>query len=377
VFKWKKDGKDVPTHTTEDGTEVSEVPFVTGDTADSTTKKTAFANINFRGDVERKLIVVDTPGHDDTEGTDLDVDALARDRLGELAADLHNKLKALGHVHAILILHNDVVGNKLNPATYEILKMVHEKFAKAGHSVWDHVIIGYSKCNAHETTWRAKFDIKSKQLREAIKKAINKNKPVESAGVINDFPVVPLGAGELEPSGPSKDEHIKMLERLWELLEERKDTPLSTTELQPFDGADKKWENLIKDKEAAEQKAKAALIYVIICTKLASLAGVLLVRNHILPGWLSFLFLNLSYGIWDEMALVGLVVWLLGPKDVLSSLCVFGEHHIAPRLKSALGPETYNKVFAGSLRQLAEKSNWRKLQRAVSGSMFSSKTKAD
>ena len=47
----------------------------------------------------------------------------ARDARGEIAADLHNKLKALGHVHAILVLHNDVVSNRLNPATYQILKV--------------------------------------------------------------------------------------------------------------------------------------------------------------------------------------------------------------------------------------------------------------
>ena len=29
--------------------------------------------------------------------------------------------------------------------------MVDEKFAKAGSSVWEHVVIGYSKCNNFET----------------------------------------------------------------------------------------------------------------------------------------------------------------------------------------------------------------------------------
>ena len=34
-------------------------------------------------------------------------------------------------------------------------QMVDEKFAKAGGSVWNHVIIGYSKCNSFETSWRS------------------------------------------------------------------------------------------------------------------------------------------------------------------------------------------------------------------------------
>ena len=58
-------------------------------------------------------------------------------------------------MHAILVLHNDVISNRLNPATYQILKMIDEKFVKAGRSVWDHVIVGYSKCNAFETSWRS------------------------------------------------------------------------------------------------------------------------------------------------------------------------------------------------------------------------------
>jgi len=362
TFKWKKDGKEVPTRAGADGSIVPGVLFETNDTTDSVTKQTAFANISFRGDADRKVVVVDTPGHDDPAATDLDVSSEARETLGELAADLHNKLKALGHVHAILILHNDVVGNRLNPATYEILKMVHEKFAKAGHSVWDHVIIGYSKCNAHETTWRANFQGKASQLREAVRKAIKK-KCGESAEVTADFPVIPLGAGELEPSGPSNDEHVKNLERLWEELDKRKDSPLDTTDLQPFDGADKKWEKLINEKEAAEQKAKAALIYVIVCTKLASLLGILMLRNHILPGWMSFMLLNFS-GMYDELLIISLIVYLLGPKDVASSVSIACEHHVTPRIKSALGPD----VFDGGVWQLPQR---------VMANMNKPKAKAD
>ena len=59
-----------------------------------------------------------------------------------MAADLHNKLRALGHIHAIVVIHNDVHSNRLNPATYTILKMVGEKFAAAGDggAVWNHVV---------------------------------------------------------------------------------------------------------------------------------------------------------------------------------------------------------------------------------------------
>ena len=97
---------------------------------DSCTKKTSFANLSFLGDAERPVVAVDTPGHDDPAGAEIE-NKEAREKLGEMAADLHNKMKALGHIHAILVLHNDVHSNRLNPATYTVLKMIGEKFAKA------------------------------------------------------------------------------------------------------------------------------------------------------------------------------------------------------------------------------------------------------
>ena len=116
-FRWKQKTKQAG----DASVEVAPI-FETRAATDSVTKKTSYANIEYRGDPERELIVVDTPGHDDPAGNDIDSKA-ARDALGEIAADLHNKLKALGHVHAILVLHNDVVSNRLNPATYQILKV--------------------------------------------------------------------------------------------------------------------------------------------------------------------------------------------------------------------------------------------------------------
>eukprot|EP00964_Phaeocystis_antarctica_P064554 scaffold38839_cov64-Phaeocystis_antarctica.AAC.7 len=74
---------------------------------DSCTKKTSFANLAFMGDSERAVVAVDTPGHDDPAGAEIE-NKEAREKLGEMAADLHNKMKALGHIHAILVLHNDV-----------------------------------------------------------------------------------------------------------------------------------------------------------------------------------------------------------------------------------------------------------------------------
>ena len=154
----------------------AELLFEASAGGDSVTKRAAFANLSWFGEAGRRFIAVDSPGHDDPSGAEID-SAESREKLGaraspraprarrprpipvgacatptaraaasgELAADLHNKLKALGTINAILVLHNDVHSNRMNPATFTILKMISEKFASAGSSVWNHVCIGYSK----------------------------------------------------------------------------------------------------------------------------------------------------------------------------------------------------------------------------------------
>lgn len=296
-FKWQTKGE---------GEGSRNAIFEAAMSSDSVTKKTSFANIDFRGDADRELIVVDTPGHDDPKGCEIDSKE-ARDALGALAADLHNKLKALDHVHAILVLHNDVISNRLNPATYQILKMVDEKFAQAEGSVWEHVVVGYSKCNGHETSWRSGLETKKAVLQKALREKVPNCKV--------DVPVLALGGGEIEPPPPSHDE-ADGLEMLWHFIAAAK--PLDTSKLLPFEGQDVKWQKLIDQKDEAEAKAKAAIIYVAILVKLAALVTVLFWRHAVLPAWLSLLLFNLP-GLYDELALVlGFVYWVrseLSPKS--------------------------------------------------------------
>ena len=160
---------------------------------DSCTKKTSFANLSFLGDAERPVVAVDTPGHDDPAGAEIE-NKEAREKLGEMAADLHNKMKALGHIHAILVLHNDVHSNRLNPATYTVLKMIGEKFAKAEASCWKHVVVAYSKCNAHETSWRSGLAKKKKDLQAEIRSKVEM--------CDHDVPVIALGGGSIDPAPP-------------------------------------------------------------------------------------------------------------------------------------------------------------------------------
>ena len=287
---------------------------------DSCTKKTSFANLEFCGDASRPVIAVDTPGHDDPAGAEIE-NAEAREKMGELAADLHNKIKALGHVHAIVVLHNDVHSNRLNPATYTILKMIGEKFAKAEKSVWKHVVVCYSKCNAHETSWRSGLAKKKKDLQAEIRNKI------ETCDV--DVPVLALGGGSIEPAPPVATEVDASdgLEALWKFVESAE--PLDTSSLQPFEGADVKWQKIIDQKDEAELRAKAALIWLAVLFKFGMLAIALFWRSWLLPSFIGYFLLNLP-GIYDEAIIIVLFAKWLGPKEVMYSAQHFFREVIVP-----------------------------------------------
>lgn len=293
--------------------------------AEAVTKKSSFANVHWFGDKTKPFVVVDTPGHDDPEGADIE-DEKSRERLGELAADLHNKLKALGRVDAILVIHNDVHSNRLNPATYTILKMIDEKFAKVDVNVWSRVIIAYSKCNEQSTDWRSQLTKKRDDLRAAIHDKIPRSKDIH-------IPVINLGGGVVagkdkkEPTTPSD------FQVLHDFLTDNKATPLNTEKLQPFEGAEVKWQKVLDDKDRAEAQAKAAIIYMAVSFKIAVLLAMLFSRSFVLPGFLSVLLLNLEvFGILDELLIIGIFVKWIGPQNTFYSLCTLHEIWVKPQV---------------------------------------------
>lgn len=102
--------------------------------------------------------------------------------------------------------------------------------------------------------------------------------------------MIALGGGEIEPPPPSQDESDGF-EKLWEFVCDAK--PLDTSKLQPFEGADVKWQKLIDERDAAAAEAKAAMIYGYVMIKVALLTCLLFWRHMMLPQWLSMLLLNM------------------------------------------------------------------------------------
>lgn len=289
------------------------------------TKLTSYANMQFMGDAERPFVAVDTPGHDDTEGDRLESQE-SRDTLREQAADLHNKLKALDKVHTILVLHDNIISNRLNPATYAILQMVDEKFGGGdGNSVWDHVVVAYSQCNYHSSaSWKTDIDAKRKALQEEIKRKIPNCKV--------DVPVLTLGGGYPEEDYVARAEGGDEFEELWDILS--KAEPLSTAELRPFEGAQwRQFEMIVKRKDDAVARADAAAGYILVMLKFALLVMLLFWRTALLPTWLSLLFLNVPSTILDDVLIVGGAVLIAGPSKCWYSLLLFYDHHVSPHVE--------------------------------------------
>jgi len=168
-------------------------------------------------------------------------------------------------------------------------------------------------------SWRSGIEVKNMSLQNAIK-----DKIVSCSATI---PVFALGGGEIEPLPPNADE-ADGLEKLWEFLECA--DSLDTSQLQPFEGADVKWQKMIDARDDAEAKAKAALIYVAVMLKLGMLSATLFWRHAMLPSWLSLLLLNLP-GVIDEFLILAIFVYWVGPYDVAYSMQHFYLTWVQPK----------------------------------------------
>lgn len=282
------------------------------------TRATSYAIVDWFADKKRPLLVVDTPGHDDTEGRNIDSKE-SRDVLRAQAADLHNKLKSMESVNALVVLHNQASSNRLNPATYAILQMINEKF---GPSIWRNVIVAYSQCNHHtEASWKSDIEQKSQELQQEIRK--------QFPDCITNVPVIALGGGLRDDDYTTELECDPGFERLWEFVSQSEQ--VSTVDLQPFEGAHwRKYEVMVERQDEAVAKADAAVVYMSVMLKLAALLLFFFWRAVLLPDWTSVLLLNIPYTMVDELSFLLLVVGLMGPVKCKYSLLFFYDQWVKP-----------------------------------------------
>ncbi|KAH8044276.1 hypothetical protein JL720_17133 [Aureococcus anophagefferens] len=123
---------------------------------------------------------------------------------------------------------NDPYANRLNPATYTILKMLDEKFRDASSSVWKHVVFAYSRCDEESRGWKTNMEPYCGEGK--------KGKRSEMAATIRAKFGLPANVKDVPCSAsaaPRRPARPPDFAALWEAIEDA--APLDTTKIKPFE----------------------------------------------------------------------------------------------------------------------------------------------
>ena len=281
--------------------------FESNHSVDSVTKNVSYANINPFIESYKTMIVVDTPGHDDSDASDINIKK-SRVILEEHAGDLYSKLRNMGYLNTILVLHNDIQSNRLNPSSYTLLQKIDQMFENGEGNIWDHVVIAYSKCDEKSISWKNDLENKIIELQKQIKQKF--------PNCQSTIPVYTF-------SGIESDLIAKDFDKLLRFVNQSADIP--TTNITKFEGMDTKLEKLVKENHFIQRISDARLnfsqqtifsIFIIFC---------FCIRNIL------FSFLNFN-GIYDELLLVSICIYICGPIKVLDWLLVTWDDYFIPFL---------------------------------------------
>jgi hypothetical protein len=294
--------------------------FASSDSVESVTKCTSWAKGEWFGDEAKPFVVVDTPGHDDPEAAEVDRDE-ARALLSAHATDLHEKLKAMGHAHLILVLHSDPYANRLNPATFTILRMVDEKFKASETRVWRNVVFAYTRCDEEARGWKTNMEPWGGRSAGRRGKRAEMQKQIRDrfkfAAADPDVPVLCLSG--VETGASTSPDFLK----LWDLLARAR--PLDTSAIRPFEHVADKIRKIVGERNAAVLLVEAHRAKFTVLLAFAALAAVLAWRA-LLPRFLSRLLLNYP-GPEDEIVLFTCLFQFLGPQRVASTARILWDDH--------------------------------------------------
>lgn len=300
----------------------SKPPFESGNSTESVTCKTSFINAHWFGDLDKKCILIDTPGYDDTHGSDFE----DSEYVISLVTDIHNKIKAIKTINTILVIHNDVWSNRINPITYTILKMIETKFYQADKSIWNNVIVAYSKCNEVDVTWKNNIEIKKRNLREELKRIIQND---------IDIPILTL-------SGVNNEEASSIeFDKLWKFID--KCECVDTKQLQPFEGIHQKFKEIIIKKDKAEAQLNAYKDWIGVVGKISAITTFLFWRSWLTPWWFQTLLLNVPGPI-DEIMYILMLIQLIGPTKVFMSFNILHKDYTKPYIKNTFIPSIKDKI---------------------------------
>jgi hypothetical protein len=333
--------------------------FESNSNVDSVTKYTSFANVHFLGDSEKPVILVDTPGHDHPESSHMDL-KLSRQSLAENAADLYEKLKRMGHLNTILVMHNDVHSNRLNPATYTLLQKIDEMFSSypndendTNDTIWNHVVIAYSKCDSDSRGWRCNLSNKKQQLQKEIRKRFptcQVDVPVLTLSGVNfktdvDKKTKPRTRTKINREKVINDSE---LEAFYQIV--NNSNAFSTSNIQKFKGLDVRLEQFIQTRDLEQRLNNARLCFNVVMFQIVMLLFCLLIRNMITP------FLNIN-GMMDELLIFMGFVYLVGPVKCSDWSMIAWKDYITPKLKTIQLPQQVKEYIPDKYRKYFDDSS--------------------
>jgi GTPase SAR1 family protein len=284
----------------------------------SVTKHTTYAIID-SFHYKNGLLVVDTPGHDHRDLPNVDSKEV-RDKLAEDATDLYDKLKRMGHLNTILVLHNDVHSNRLNPATFTLLQKIDEMFADTDKNIWDHVVIAYSKCDGDTNGWKSNLDEKCLELQREIK---------------SKFPKCPKSIPIYTLSGVELGNESVNYKDLSEFINSQEN--LETNKLVKFKGLDVRLEHIIVERDLQQRMLNARLYFNVIMFQFTLFVICILFRNIAMSFW------NFS-GPYDEIFLLLLFIYLIGPVKFNDWVVILWNDYMEPHLRELITSCSYKKI---------------------------------
>lgn len=228
----------------------------------------------------------------------------------------------MGHAHLILVLHSDPYANRLNPATFTILRMVKEKFADASSDVFRNVVFAYTRCDEEARGWKTNMEPWGGRAGggKRGKRSEMANQIRTRFGLDPSTPDVPvLCLSGVETGGATPPD----FEKLWALLEAAPE--LDTSKIRPFEHVADKIAALVGERNAAVLLADAHRAKFTVLLSFAAL-GAFLCWRALLPRFLAKILLNWD-GPEDEIVLFTALFQFLGPSRVLAAARVLYDDH--------------------------------------------------
>lgn len=158
------------------GCPYDEPPFKGGSTQESVTKRTSFVISHFMGDENKeKLMIIDTPGLFDNDQARVDEIIEDKNDENDFVGDMTAKLRAVGKIHAILVLMKLDSGGRLDLTFMKTMDAINEMFSKNNCNLSKNFIFAFARCDENRSEDFTKYVKRKEKIYSGIYDALVEN----------------------------------------------------------------------------------------------------------------------------------------------------------------------------------------------------------